>query len=172
MRITASLLLGAWLAGTAVVAWVAAENFFMIDRMLDTPVNTAFAAAVDKLPHGEARMTLRYLSSELNRYYFSAWGWIGTGLGFALLALATKLGGRKLQIGLGIMTAISALMVLYLTPQIVDVGRELDYVLPTAANAARAPFGRLHGIYSSLELLKLTIGLWMSVVLVRGGKQP
>lgn len=61
MRITASLLLGAWLAGTTVVAWVAAENFFMIDHMLDTPTNTAFAVAVDKLPNGEARMTLRYL---------------------------------------------------------------------------------------------------------------
>lgn len=107
----------------------------------------------------------------MNRYYFSAWGWIGIGLGFALLGIAAKLGGKKLKIGLGIMVAISTLMVLYLTPQIVDVGRELDYVLPTANAPVRATFGRLHGIYSSLELLKLAIGLWMCVALIRDGQK-
>lgn len=180
MRILAGILLGAWLTGTCVVAWVAAQNFFMIDRLLDEPTSAAFAAAVDKLPQGEARMTLRYLSSELNRYYFSAWGWIGIGLGFALLGISTKLESpppdedgsprrKQLRIGFGLMTAISAALVLYLTPQIVDVGRQLDYVLPTATHAARAPFGKLHGLYSSLELLKLLIGLWMCIVLTRAG---
>lgn len=167
MRTLAGILLGMWLAGSCVIAWMAAENFFMIDRLLDQPSNADFAAAVDKLPHGEARLTLRYLSSELNRYFFSAWGWIGMGLGFALLGIAGKLGIRQLKIGFVLMLAISAAMVFILTPQIVDIGRELDYVQPDAEPATRSIFGRLHGIYSSLELLKLAIGVWMCVVLVR-----
>ena len=168
MRTLAGILLGMWLAGSAVIAWTAAENFFMIDRLLDEPTNASFSAAVEKLPNGEARMTLRYLSSELNRYYFSAWGWIGLGLGFALLGIISKLGSQRLRIGTGIMLFISAVGVFYLTPQIIDVGRQLDYVLPTNEPATRSIFGRLHAAYSSLELVRLAIGLWMCVVLVRG----
>jgi hypothetical protein len=169
MRILAGILLGMWLAGSAVIAWTAAENFFMIDRLLDEPTNASFSAAVEKLPNGEARMTLRYLSSELNRYYFSVWGWIGLGLGFALLAITSQMSSQRLKVAAGIMLGISATLVFYLTPQIVDVGRQLDYVLPTDAQPTRVVFGRLHGAYSSLELVKLVVGLWMCAVLIRCG---
>jgi hypothetical protein len=172
MRILAGILLGMWLAGSAVIAWTAAENFFMIDRLLDEPTNAAFSAAVEKLPNGEARMTLRYLSSELNRYYFSAWGWIGLGLGFALLAITTQMASRGLKAGATIMLGISAILVFYLTPQMVDVGRQLDYVLPTDAQPTRLVFGRLHAAYSSLELVKLVVGLWMCTVLIRRVRTP
>lgn len=171
MRTLAGILLGIWLAGTCIVAWVAAENFFMIDRLIDQPTNAAFAAAVDKLPGGEARLTLRYLSSELNRQFFSVFGWIGLGLGFALLGIAPSLGSRQVKIGFALMTLISLVMALYLTPQIVNLGRELDFVVPGGNAPVRAAFGRLHGSYSSLELLKLSLGLWMCVALIRGGSR-
>jgi hypothetical protein len=171
MRTVAGILLGLWLGLTCVVALVAAENFLMIDRLLAARPHAAFAAAVDQLGHGEARLTLRYLSSELNRHWFGYSGWIGLALGAALLAIAWRLGGRQLRIGFGVMLAISLAMVFYLTPQIVEVGRQLDFVAPGGNSAVRAVFGRLHGVYSTLELVKLAIGLWMCVALARGGKR-
>lgn len=156
-----------WLAGMCVVAWVAAENFFMIDRLLEHPSNASFSAAVAKLPEGEARLTLRFLSSELNRYFFTGFGWIGLGLGAVLLGITARLGSKKLQIALGLMMVISLAMAFYLTPQIVDVGRELDFVEPGGNAAVRTAFGKLHGLYSSLEMLKLALGLWAGWLLVR-----
>jgi hypothetical protein len=169
MRTLAGILLGMWLALMCVVAWVAAENFFMIDRLLATRPHVAFATATDKLGSAEARLLLRYLSSELNRHFFTVAGWIGLGLGAALLSLSVRLGNRQLKIGLAIMLVITAVMAFYLTPQIVNVGRELDFVAPDANPAIRAAFGRLHGMYSSLEMVKLGIGLWMCIALARSG---
>ena len=43
---------------------VAAENFFQIDRLLDSPSQRSFQEAVALLPPGEARARLRYLASD------------------------------------------------------------------------------------------------------------
>jgi len=167
MRIWMSLLLGGWLLGTLLVAGVAAENFFMIDRLLHSSAHPSFESAVAALPSGEARAMLRYLSSELNRYYFEVWGWMQLGLALPLLAGAFKLRQRKLVIGFSLMLPLVAVMIFYLTPQIVSIGRSLDFVPREPPPPGLAAFGRLHAAYSFLDLALLLAGGWMAVGLIR-----
>ena len=164
-----ALLLGGWLVGTVVVGAVAAENFFMIDRLLDsTESPRQFLNDAAQLPPGEARVMMRHLASELNRFYFQAWEWIELVLGGTLLVLATrKLKSRKLTIGFAVMLGITLLMRFYLTPGLVEVGRLLDFAPRTPPPPGLAYFGFLHATYSTLDLVKLLIGIWVAVVLVR-----
>jgi hypothetical protein len=168
VRTAVALLLGAWLTGTIVVGFVAAENFFTVDRLLasaDTPEFHRDAAA---LPPGEARVMLRHLSSELNRYYFRIWGYAELVFGALVLWLSMRgLRQKKFVIASSIMLAIVVIMAVYITPRITVVGRALDFLPRNTPPLGMAEFGMLHGAYSTLDLIKLLIGLWMAVLLVR-----
>jgi hypothetical protein len=53
-------------------------------------------------------------------------------------------------------------MLLYLTPQIVTLGRSLDFVPRDPAPAGMQRFWILHAAYTSLEMLKLLVGVWVT----------
>ncbi len=168
MRTAIAVLLGVWLAGTLLMGGVASENFFLIDHLLKSPSHASFQRDVLQMPPGEARVMLRYFSSELNRFYFNVWGWIEAGLGALVVVLAiTGLQQRKFAIGFSAMLALVAVMLFYITPRIIVAGRALDFVPREPPPPGMAEFGMLHGAYSILDLAKLLIGIWMAVALVR-----
>ncbi|MGH9782945.1 MAG: hypothetical protein ACRD88_02065 [Terriglobia bacterium] len=176
MRTLMAFLLGAWLLGMILVAFVAAENFFEVDRLLASPPSTEYRAEFQKrlapLAPGDARMALRYLSSELNRFYFRVWGGTELMLGAALLVLAIKSRmDRRFRAGVWVMLALSVLMTVYLTPQLVEIGRALDFASRDTPPPQLGRFGMLHGAYSALDLLKLLVGIWLTVRLVRAPVQ-
>ena len=173
MRTVMALLLGGWLLGTLLVAGVAAENFFMVDRLLQPPSPSEFQQKIAPLPPGDARVVLRYLSSELNRFYFRVWGGVELVLGGALLALAIKNGkNRHVTIGLSLMFALGLLLLFYITPQLVEIGRGLDFARRDQPPPELAQFGRLHAAYSILDLCKLMLGIWVAVGLIRHPAVP
>ena len=172
LRTGMSLLLGAWLAGTIVVGFVAAENFWIIDRLLATSLSPGFHKDVGMLPAGEARAMLRYLVSEQNRFYFVWWGWAEAILGLVLLAMALRLRRGRLAMGFILMLTITVAMQLYLTPRIVLVGRVLDFVPRDPAPPQLATFGLLHAAYSTLDLVKLMAGFWLAWLLIRWRSEP
>ena len=169
MRATISLLLGGWLLGSLLLGGVAAENFFMIDTLLRSPTaHPSFQKDVAQLSIEEARPMLRYLVSELNRFYFNVWGWLELVLGLLVLAFAMRtLKGSKFTIGFSAMLAVVAVMDFYITPKITQVGRGLDFVPRQTPPPGMAEFGILHATYSLLDLAKLLIGIWMAVALIR-----
>lgn len=153
----ALVVMGAWTMGSICMSVVATENFYTIDRLLETTTKAEFYTAVQKLGHGPARDLLRYLSSELNRLYFQMWNIAQLALG----VLALWSAGRAPRIRWGILTMIGivVLMLAYLTPQIVSLGRSLDFVPRDPAPAGMQRFWILHAAYTSLEMLKLLVGL-------------
>ncbi|MBI3896151.1 MAG: hypothetical protein HY313_09495 [Acidobacteria bacterium] len=169
-----AILLGGWLFGALIIGGMAAQNFSMVDRLLNSVDSSRqFLNKAAELPPGEARLMLRYLASELNRFYFQAWEWIELILGGILLALAaSKLKNRKLTIGFAIMLGITLLMRFYLTPGLTFVGRSLDFVPRDPPPPGLAYFGLLHTTYSILDLMKFVVGIWMAVVLVRLPASP
>jgi len=171
MHTTISLLLGGWLLGTIVVGFVAAENFWIIDRLLASEAHPAFErgiAALDaQTAAGEGRTLLRYLSSEMNRLYFRAWGGCEALLALALVLLAFGIRDKRLRIGFSVMLALVAVTELFLMPRIVEVGRALDFVPRSPAPPALATFGMLHAAYSALDLIKLLVGFSMAWLLLR-----
>src|SRR5256885_14014321 len=98
MKNLALLLVGAWIAGTLIMFFVATEIFRTVDRILEsptpeaapylaTPPGAAVSPAVQNsaMPKGArgVRPLLRHLSSELNRHYFYSWGLAQIALGAA-----------------------------------------------------------------------------------------
>jgi hypothetical protein len=176
----ALVILGAWIAGSICMSVVATENFYTIDRLLGSRANAAFGAAVDRLGAVEARDLLRYLSSELNRLYFQLWNGAQIVLGVLALWLLSTSTARPLgrdkraKWGIAAMLAIVVLMLVYLTPAIVTLGRSLDFVPRDPAPPGMSRFWILHAAYTSLEMLKLVIALLVAISLAkqRGERLP
>jgi hypothetical protein len=167
LRSAMALLLGAWLIGMIIVGFIAAENFWIIDRLLATSLNPSFHKDVGLLAAGEARALLRYLVSEQNRFYFVWWGWAEIVLGLLLLGIALRLRDGRFASGIAAILVITAVMQLYLTPRLVVVGRALDFVPREPAPPQLATFGWLHAAYSTLDVVKLLLGFWLAWSLLR-----
>jgi hypothetical protein len=159
----ALVLMGAWLAGTVCTSIVATENFYTIDRLLAGSHNAAFATAVERLGAPLARDLMRYLSSELNRLYFQLWNGAQLAIGAAVLWLI----GRDRAVanarwGVVAMLATVVLMLAWLTPAIVSLGRSLDFVPRDPPPPGMQRFWILHAAYTSLEMAKLLAGVWVT----------
>jgi hypothetical protein len=184
----ALVVIGGWLMGSICTSVVATENFYTVDRLLAASPGAVFTSMVQKLGQPAARELLRYLSSELNRLYFQMWNVAQLVLGVAMLWLlagseqqdpasglesdrdaararrATWAAARK---GVTVMLAIVVLMLAYLTPAIVSLGRDLDFVPRDPPPPGMSRFWVLHAAYTSLEMIKLLLGAVVAFWIVR-----
>jgi hypothetical protein len=167
----ALVVMGMWIMGSICMSVVATENFYTIDRLLETSPNVEFHRSVQQLGHAPARDLLRYLSSELNRLYFQAWNvaqLVLGGLAWWLLATSRaslamqNMQRRRALWGVAAMLGVVVLMLGYLTPQIVSLGRSLDFVPRDPAPPGMQKFWILHAAYTSLEMVKLLTGLMVA----------
>jgi hypothetical protein len=163
--------MGAWLAGNVIVAVVAAENFYTVDRLLAGSTNRVFASEIARVGQGEARDLLRYLSSELNRRYFQLWNVAQLTIGLLVLWLIAR-GSSIPRARWGVLGMVTAVIVaaVWLTPEIVSVGRSLDFVPRNPAPSLLRWFWTLHGLYTVLEGCKLVLGLMVCVWITRSGQ--
>jgi hypothetical protein len=173
-RDAALFLLGAWMLGILAMALVAMENFYTIDRLLESASHARFKAAVEALDNTEgapARDVLRYVSSELNRLFFMAWGVGEAAIGAVLVWLVWGLPDRRVRgalIGAWVLTLI---LTFAITPPIISVGRALDFVPRDPPPPELATFGMLHAAYSIADIVKLGLGLFAAWGISRSGKQ-
>ncbi len=160
-------LLGAW-CGASVFMWlVATQNFAVAARLLDTPsdglADTAAALSPENL-----RLVLRHQASEVNRVFFNGWGLVQVPLAVAALALAWRIRSGKLLLAvIGLMLLISLVLQFYAVPETIRLGRLMDFVPREPPPPEEAPFWRLHGAYTALDMLKFVLGLAAGVVLLR-----
>lgn len=160
----ALVLLGVWLAGTICVSVVATQNFYTVDRLLANRATPAFNATVDREGQAQAREFLRYLSSELNRLYFRLWNVTQLPVGALTLWLVWR---QKRSIRWMVAAMFAAtIAVAAMTPEIVSLGRSLDFVPRDPAPPGMSRFWLLHGVYTSLEMLTLAVGAVVVVMLV------
>lgn len=159
-------LMGAWMMGSITMAFVATQNFRAVDRILTAPADADLQRKLDGLSREDARMILRHLASEMNRFYFRVWE--GTQLilgGLVLMLLMTSGRSDALTRALVVtMLAVVVVFIVFLTPQIVALGRSLDFASRTPPPPQYARFWRFHLTYTLLDLLKLLLG---AVVLAR-----
>jgi len=171
-RRLASLFLGAWLCGSFFMTWVATQNFRMVDEVLATPSPGA-AADIAFLGKEPARMFLRHLVSEQNRHFFQTWELAQLALGTLLLiCLFFGVDGRpSLMILTILMMCCVSLMHWWLTPEIVRIGRQIDFIPASTASALRDRFWSFHTAYSTTEVLKLMLGFALLVGLLRRSRR-
>ena len=167
-RAAAALCMGVWLMGTICVSVVATQDFYTIDRLLASPGNETFARMVEQIGPGESRSLLRYLASELNRLFFQLWNLAQFGIGAAVLWLVLGIPQAfKLRWPLIGMLAVVAFLTIWVTPQLLAVGRSLDFVPRDPEPRSLTTFGMLHATYAILEVLKFAVGILVTVGIFR-----
>ena len=168
----AILCMSIWLTGTIWMAVVATQNFLTIDRLLAARPHPSFIAAIDKLGPADGRFLLMYLSSELNRLFFQVWGFIEIGVGILALWLVAAIPGlSKAKWMIVAMLGITLLFAALITPQIVSVGRSLDFIVRDPAPPALRTFGLLHATFTVLDGIKLILGLVVMAWLMNDPKE-
>ena len=136
---------------------VATQNFRSVDRLLAKPAAPA-AQQLQKLGPDAARVLLRHHVSELNRWYFETWGLIETFIGAALLLAL-------------LMLLIAIVQRSVLTPQMVFLGRIIDWIPADQASPERSRFWLLHNAFTGLELLNWALGLSLTAKLLFRGRR-
>jgi hypothetical protein len=164
----AILFLGAWLAGSGFMIWIASGNFASVERVLRMPSPKAEKEFQD-LGTQRARALLRYHSSEQNRHYFYCWELAQIVVGL-LTAAFVGVGTRWNKLAVGLSSAMLLLVLIMhftITPRVTEIGRAIDFTTAKEMPADREEFWTYHKAYSALELAKIGLGLVLSVWLVR-----
>lgn len=154
--------------GATVFMWmVAAKNFAIVERILESPAE-GFAATVSSLSPEELRLALRYQASEVNRLFFEGWGMLQPPLALLVMLLAWRSGNSRLIVAVtAAMLLITVFLQLYVVPETVRLGRLLDFVPREPAPPEAAPFWRLHHTYTGLDMLKFVMGLGVAFLTVK-----
>jgi len=166
-RRLATLLLGAWLAGTLFVAAVTRGNFQAVDRILQSPAPAA-EEYIKVLGESSARTFLRYQVSERNRYCFHQWELVQLALGVALaITLLFGTNGNRLIMAV-VLTMLLIVVVLHwlISPHLSSLGSAIDFLPAEAPSPDRVKFQRFSNAYSALEAIQFALGLGLSVRLL------
>jgi hypothetical protein len=162
-----------WLAGGFFMALVATQSFHSVDRILAQPHPVA-SVEMKALGTTAARLLLRYEASELNRWLFEAWEivqLIGGAFVFFYLLFGTN--EDKISLALVLLILITVLLQRFLlTPEIISVGRTLDFIAPDMPSAERSKFWVLHSGYTGVEIMKWVLigALGMKLMSRRRGR--
>ena len=160
-------LLGAWTALTLFMWLAATRSFRTVDRVLTEP-SAEFGVAIGPLGGDQAREVLRHLASEINRTLFKAYSGTEIALGVVvLLLLWTQSPRDTTSVALAAeMLALVLILGLVIQPQIISVGRQIDFLPRNPAPALMPRFWMLHGAFTGLDSVKLLAGLVLLVRLI------
>ena len=120
-------LLGAWSCGTLFMWQTAIQNFAVAEAVASSP-HEGLATAADGLAPGGLRFLVRHQASEVNRLFFSGWGWVQLGLATLAFLLAWVCRcGRVVVVLIGAMLLITVALAAYVVPETVRLGRLMDF---------------------------------------------
>jgi hypothetical protein len=151
------------------MVWIAGDSFRAVDRLLFQP-DPAASLQIKALGPGAARTLFRYQVSEQNRAAFETWEKIQIALGFAFflyLLLATKEGKFPMILVL-LMLGVVLVQRFVLTPELIGLGRNLDFAPATALLTERAKFRVAHVGYTGFEIAKWMVGLVLAAKMAFG----
>ena len=157
--------------GTVLTAVIVSENFFTIDRLLQAQANPTFVLNIEKLGHDSTRALLYYFSSELNRLYFQGWNLAQLAIGIIALWLVVKLPvADKAKWGIVAMLGVVLFLTGLITPRMITLGRELDFVPRDPTPDGLRTFGLLHATYTVFDGILLVLGILVTLWLVRSNE--
>ncbi len=157
-------LLSAWLALTVCMWYAATGSFGAVRRALESS-NPQLAETAKPLSADQTRLVMRHAASEINRTYFRAYGWAQLALGLGLLVLLVRQSSRDSAalFVVGAMLVIVVPLTLYVTPEIIALGRKIDFVPRDPAPPEMARFRMLHGAFTALDGLRMLAGMGLLV---------
>lgn len=156
-----------WIGWTLFMWFAATRSFRTVDRVLKSPP-PEFNRDVEGLAPGQTRAVLRYLASEINRTYFRAYGWGQVVLGAILLILlAWKAPRNTVNSSIAaVMLFIAIILTLGVMPQIISLGRTIDFLPRTPPPPGYQRFWKLHAMFTGLDGAKLLGGFALLIRLI------
>jgi hypothetical protein len=158
-RRVGAFLIGAWLIGSLIVWFVTSQSLVNVDRILNSPPTT-LSREFENMAPDVTRRILTYEAMQHNGHVSEAWEVMQLGLGAALLATSVLTAHRsRFLIGSAVvMTLMTAIMGLYLTPTINALGRSFDFLPAAAPPAVRESVLSYQTWHRVLEVLKTGLG--------------
>jgi hypothetical protein len=156
----ATAILGLWVGITLFMWFAAGKSFSTVNRILQAQ-NPELVKITKPLSPAETREVLRHLASEINRTFFGTYNWVQVVLGALLLFLLLRQTPRDITATalVGAMFVIILILSFIVTPQIVTLGRSLDFVPRIPPPPEMGRFRMLHAAYTGLDGIKLLGGL-------------
>jgi hypothetical protein len=149
----ACMLLGMWMAGSALMTWITADSFHAAPRML-VAHSPDFGSRLQSLGREESRMLLAYPVRQQAAWWMEEWGdfeiLLGAGF-FLFLLLGTREGKATLAIALAPL-AVAIFQRTFMMPQLVYLGGLLDFVSPNMMVAER---GQLDAVRMGFILVEV-----------------
>ena len=165
------LVLGIWLGGSVVLGAVVAYNFSGFDDLFArNPRLQEHAGFAPEDTDAKKSSLLWVHSSELNRVFFEFWNRTQIGLGaLALVLAALGRAGRLALALLAVATVLVAFIHWVFEPQIVELGRQLDFMPRNPRPPMLDEFQRIHGLYFATESLRFGLVLSSAMLLIFKG---
>ncbi len=159
--------LSLWVGWTLFMWFAATRSFRTVDEVLKSPP-PELSHDVEGMKAEQAREVLRYLASEINRTYFRAYGWGQLVLGTILLTLlAWRTPRDTLNPAIAaVMLFIVIILTLGVMPQIISLGRNIDFLPRTPPPPGYQRFWKLHAMFTGLDGAKLLGGVVLLVRLI------
>ena len=159
-RRVGAFLIGAWLLGSLLMAFVSTQSAANIERFFSNPPPQV-TKELDDIGPDMMRQILRYEAAQHIRHISETWEVIQLGLGAALLATSflTSHRSRIVVVCSLLMLTMAAVMYLYLTPVMNALARSFDFLPATAAVPERESFNHYFVWYRVLEILKTLLAL-------------
>jgi hypothetical protein len=171
IRRLVSVFLGSWLMGLFLVNYIAGTNVSTTKYVTENPPKAAQAAMTAAGPTNAAEL-MQYAASENNRSMVENWEWVQIVLG---LALATSL-PFALRLKWSYVAAASVMLIMVIgqkaliTPQVIGLGRALDFTVPGAApdemQRQQSSLNTLQNLHIGLDIAKGLIGITLTGALL------
>lgn len=161
MKTTAFLhfVLGAWLGGSIIMGAVIAYNFAGFEDLFERNPKLAAHAGftIADVPAKKASL-LWVHSSELNRALFERWNRTQLAIGVVAMVLALAARARWAPtVLLALATMIVACAHFFVGTQLVELGRQLDFVVRVPPPPQLELFQQKHGLYFALESVRVSV---------------
>jgi hypothetical protein len=161
----AAWILGAWLAGSLFMAFVATQNFRRAEEVLSAPPPEV-GQVIQAVGAANSRLLLRHLAGEQNRFYFEKWELAQFSLGFLLAGvLFLEPYNRKLAGFPVAMLVLTAFAHFVMTPELIWLGRLIEFQPAGVPSTQRDQFAKLHVMYGVMEVVKMLLGAVLAGIL-------
>ncbi len=163
-QVLAVAILGAWIMSTLCMWFAATRSFATVETVLKR-AEPQFVTTTKPLGDDPTRVVLRYMASEINRTLFWGYGALQILLGVILLLLVWRQSPRPaLDVGVVIaMLTLSVILTVVITPWLISIGRDIDFLPRDPPPPIMPRFWALHGSYTGLDGVKLLAGIGLLI---------
>jgi hypothetical protein len=169
-----AFVLGLWVGGSIFLGTLVYYNFAGFDDLFERNPRLAEHAGFVPSDIAAKKSSLLWVhSAELNRVIFHYWNRTQILLAALALILAVRWRAHWLPTGLLAVALILALVVHFgFEQQIVDLGRQLDFVPRDPPPPLLEPFQQAHRNYFMAELTRLCVLVIAAILILWGGPRP